>query len=259
MKQTPLLSLMNEKYKLNSSEKNYAFILCGNVLVNGDRKRNPGEKIDINSEITITEKKYVSRGGIKLEHALRSWNIDAAGKGFLDAGSSTGGFTDCLLQNGALFVHSVDVGYNQIDYSLRNNSRVILHENTNIMLVDSLSPMPEIGTADLSFRSIVKAASKILDLVTEQKLIALIKPQFETDRSNLNKGVILNRGILEETLNMVIDRLFDEKSYVQAVLKSPVSGRKGNVEFLFLITREESTDKLKIKESLAGIIPDINN
>ena len=122
---------MNEKYKSNSSEKNYALILCGNVLVDGVRIRKPGEKIDLNSDISIEEKKFVSRGGLKLEHAIGFWNIGIEGKGFLDAGSSTGGFTDCLLQHGAKKVYAIDVGYGVLHWKLRNDPRVISMEKTN--------------------------------------------------------------------------------------------------------------------------------
>lgn len=250
MKSASLLSLMNEKYKSNSSEKNYALILCGNVLADGVRIRLPGQKIDINAEISIEEKKFVSRGGLKLEHAIGFWNIGIEGKGFLDAGSSTGGFTDCLLQHGALFVHSVDVGYNQIDYNLRNNKNVILHEKTNIMHIESLDPVPDIGVADLSFRSINRAASKILSLVSERRLIALVKPQFETGSENLKKGIVQSKTVLEETLLKVIDSLFDENAFVLDIIKSPVSGRKGNNEFLFYITGDSPVNTAGLKNDL---------
>ncbi len=254
MKRSSLLSIMNERFKTRTSEENYALILCGNVYVNGSRIRQPGEKVDLNAEITLSSKRYVSRGGLKLERALDYWKIEVSGKGFLDAGCSTGGFTDCLIQNGADFVHSVDVGYNQMDYSLKKNSRVILHEKTNIMNIESLSPVPSMGVADLSFRSIARAASKILDLVSEKKLIALVKPQFETERDNLQKGVISRLDVLEETLIRVIDRLYEEKSFVQSIISSPVQGMKGNNEFLFLITREELLPSDKLKQSISEII-----
>lgn len=245
---------MNEKYKSNSSEKNYALILCGNVLVDGVRIRKPGEKIDLNSDISIEEKKFVSRGGLKLDHAVEYWNIEIAGKGFLDAGSSTGGFTDCLLQRGALFVHSVDVGYNQIDFTLRNSKKVILHEKTNIMDIETLDPQPAIGTADLSFRSINRAASKILSLVSEKKLIALVKPQFETDSSKLEKGIVQSRTVLEETLLKVADSLFEERAFVLDIIKSPVTGRKGNREFFFYISGDKPDNTKKLENKINELV-----
>ncbi|MCL2295196.1 MAG: TlyA family RNA methyltransferase [Spirochaetes bacterium] len=255
MSATSLLALLNKTFGSDKKEENYALILCGNVFVNGEKIKNPAEKVDKNSKITINKKKYVSRGGFKLEYALDFWKIPIEGKILIDAGSSTGGFTDCLLKRGAQFVHSVDVGYNQIDYLLRNNKRVILHEKTNIMDIESLLPPADIGVADLSFRSITNAASKILDLTKEKKLIALIKPQFETEKSNLEKGVLESSLALGETLFAVIDKLFNEKSYVWDLVQSPIKGTKGNREFFFLITREE-TEKSKIKEKLALLLPD---
>lgn len=257
MKKVPLLSLLNGKFSGNTSEENYALILCGDVLVNGNRIKNPAEKINPDDEITLAQKQYVSRGGIKLAHAIEKWKIDVRGKVFLDAGSSTGGFTDCLLQHGALCVHAVDVGYNQIDYTLRSDSRVIVHERTNIMLVESLFPEPEIGVADLSFRSIARAASRILDLVTGKKLIALIKPQFETERTNLKKGVLHERKALEETLFSVIAKLESEGSYVHDVLLSPVQGKKGNNEFLFLISRNKIKNSKTVMDKITGLISGI--
>jgi len=255
MSNISLLALLNNHFGSDKKEENYALILCGNVLVNGVKIKDPAEKVDKNSEIAIVKKKYVSRGGYKLEYALDYWKITAEGKVFIDAGSSTGGFTDCLLQRNALFVHAIDVGYNQIDYLLRNDKRVILHEKTNIMNINSLSPPADIGVADLSFRSITNAASKILDLTMEKKLIALVKPQFETERHNLKKGIIENSVILKETLIAVIDKLFDEKSFVQDIVQSPVKGTKGNREFLFFITRDE-LGKEEIKKKLSFLLPD---
>jgi len=254
MSNASLLALLNERYGNDKKEENYALILCGNILVNGVKIKDPKEKVNKNSDITIIKKKYVSRGGNKLEYALDHWQIAADGKVFVDAGSSTGGFTDCLLKRSALCVHSVDVGYNQISYLLRNDRRVILHEKTNIMDICSLSPPADIGVADLSFRSIKNAASKILDLTAEKKLIVLIKPQFETEAYNLEKGVIENPSVLKETLLTVIDKLFDEKSFVQDIVQSPIKGAKGNSEFFFLITRER-LEKDAIKEKLSFLFP----
>ncbi|MCL2705024.1 MAG: TlyA family RNA methyltransferase [Spirochaetaceae bacterium] len=257
MSNTSLLALLNEHFGKDKAEENYALILCGNVIVNGAKIKDPKQKVDKNARITILKKKYVSRGGYKLEHALDHWKIAAEGKVFVDAGSSTGGFTDCLLKRNALFVHAIDVGYNQIDYSLRNDKRVILHEKTNIMDINSLAPSANIGVADLSFRSIANAASKILDLTTEKKLIVLIKPQFETKKNNLEKGIIESASILKETLLKVIDKLFNEESYIQDIVQSPIKGAKGNREFFFLITREK-IEKDKVKEKLSLLFSDFS-
>lgn len=256
MRYSSLLSVMNERFPFNRPEENYALIVCGNVLVNNVKMRNSSEKIDPASEIIISEKKYVSRGGLKLEHALGYWGINAAGKVFLDAGSSTGGFTDCLLQHGARYVHSVDVGYNQIDYSLRNDKRVILHEKTNIMEVESLSPVPDIGVADLSFRSIVKAAARIIDLVAEKKLIALVKPQFEARKEHLVRGIVSSDKALEEILIKVAENLSGEGIAVQDAVSSPISGRKGNREFFFFLTGESGKKHISRSDLLIRLFRD---
>jgi 23S rRNA (cytidine1920-2'-O)/16S rRNA (cytidine1409-2'-O)-methyltransferase len=168
------------------------------------------------------------------------WDIPVEGKGFLDAGCSTGGFTDCLLQGGASFVHAVDVGYNQLDYSLRVNSKVYVHEKTNIMHIENLDPVPFGAVADLSFRSIADAAAKTLTLVSGKFLIALVKPQFEVeDPDESFDGIIRNTEEIYSIALEVLNKLWDEGSYVEKTALSPVKGRKGNQELLFLIRSEE--------------------
>ena len=138
MKKLPFLQLAIKKFPAASRKELYAAILCGEIKVNGGRIKDPKEMINSNSILEIKNKAFVSRGGIKLDYALSEWNIDVEDKVFIDAGSSTGGFTDCLLKRGAKYVHSVDVGYNQLDYSIRSNNRVIVHERTNIMNINEL-------------------------------------------------------------------------------------------------------------------------
>ena len=152
-----------------------ALVSCRNVYVDGELCTDPKQMFDKNACVEIIFPKYVSRGGFKLEKALFSFNLDVSGLVMLDAGSSTGGFTDCLLQNGAKAVHSVDVGFNLLDFKLRSDDRVIVHEKQNIMtLSDSdLVPKPQAAVADLSFRSINGAASHVLDLVGGTWMVAL--------------------------------------------------------------------------------------
>lgn len=219
----------------------YSKIMCGEILVNGEKISNPSNKVYTDSTIKIVEKKFVSRGGLKLESALDEWDIKTSGKTFLDAGSSTGGFTDCLLKRGAAGVHAVDVGYNQLAYVLRTDKRVSVHEKCNIMHLDQLTPVPDAAVADLSFRSISGAARHIIDLTTERWLIALVKPQFEIDPSVYPDftGIIKDKSILNFVLNDVLKEIKGKGLYVEKVMLSPVKGRKGNTEFLFLI-RDDS-------------------
>lgn len=237
MRKVPLLTLLKKKYPGFSGDKLYSHILCGEVIVDGGVIKNPKELFSPDAEVVLADKKYVSRGGFKLEKALDYWHLDVKGKVVLDAGSSTGGFTDCLLQHGAALVHAVDSGSNQLDFKLRQNPAVLVREKTNIMDVESLDPQPDIAVCDLSFRSIVYAASHILSLTREKKLIALVKPQFE-ERGLVPgfDGVIRKdedvRRVLAET-----ERLLEEdNSYIVDMIESPILGTKGNREFLCIIT-----------------------
>ena len=246
-KRVRLLDLLQTRFPEISKKELHARAVCGEVFVGGERVRDPGTPVDPQAELSLTRAPYVSRGGEKLEHALMSWNLPVRGKIFLDAGSSTGGFTDCLLQHGAEGVHAVDVGYNQIDFSLRTDSRVFLHERTNLMELTSLNPAPEAATADLSFRSIVGAAVKLLELTREEWAVVLIKPQFEyaagagagnTGAPGDFAGVIESPKRLAEVLRETVSRLDNRGIPVLRLLESPIRGRKGNREFLALIGRE---------------------
>lgn len=240
MKKINLLDLLCQNYPQREKKELFSDILCGNVKIQDETIRDPKRKVSANCIPRILEKQYVSRGGYKLEKVLDYWNIKVNGQGFLDAGASTGGFTDCLLQRGASFVHAVDVGYNQLDYSLRSDCRVYVHERTNIMHLESLDPMPVGAVADLSFRSIRDAASKILSLTKDHFLIALVKPQFEVQRPDDSfDGIVRNKKEIHQIAADVIWRLRMENCFVGKVDLSPVKGKKGNQELLFLISDKE--------------------
>ena len=254
MKKAPLLALLKKLYPEFSQDKLYSSVLCGDVTVNGGVIRNPKEIFPADAEVEIADKKYVSRGGFKLEKALSFWNIDVKGKVVLDAGSSTGGFTDCLLQNGAACVHAVDSGFNQLAFKLRQDSRVIVKEKTNIMDVAVLEPIPDIAVCDLSFRSIVHAASHILSLTREKALVALVKPQFEergltADFDGIIRSVQELRKVLAETAKL----LWEDGSFIADITESPVLGTKGNREFLCVITAEEKKSLDEILEKIERI------
>ena len=254
MSKISLFQLLKNRYPEKSNNENYAAILCGDVSVNNERIKDPSFKAAPDSEVVINTKKYVSRGGYKIEKALTYWKINVEGKVILDAGSSTGGFTDCLLQHGAAGVHAVDVGYNQLDYQLRKDKRVFVHERENIMKIESLDPRPEIGTADLSFRSIKGAAAKIIQLVSENILIALIKPQFEADSTDPDfKGVVKSIEKLKNILISVSEELAEENVYVRDIIESPIEGKKGNREFLALLTDKQELDQIHISEKILSL------
>lgn len=254
MKKISLLKLLEKYYPETESERLYSAVLCGDVFVEGEKVRNPKEMFSPDSMVVIESRKFVSRGGFKLEKALTEWNIDVKGKMVLDAGSSTGGFTDCLLQHGASLVHAVDSGFNQLDFTLRQNPRVVVHEKTNIMDVEMLEPMPQLSVADLSFRSITGAASRILSLTEDKFLIALIKPQFE-ERGLVKDfdGIIRRTEDLKKVLTETVRLLFEEGSYVAAITESPFRGTKGNREFLSIITGREQVSFEEISEKIGQI------
>lgn len=243
MKRVRLLDLMCSLYPHTQRERLMANIVCRDVRVNGELVCDPKQFVDAQSSITIETGGYVSRGALKLEHALKLWQVDVRGKVFLDAGASTGGFTDCLLSFGAAFVYAVDVGYNQLDYRLRSDQRVRVMERTNIMHVRDLDPVPDAAVADLSFRSITGAASHILSVTAAPLLIALIKPQFETDhRLSSFNGVVSSRVQRHQIIRDTITRLKDQGVALSALTASPVPGRSGNQEYLALLTRAEARE-----------------
>jgi 23S rRNA (cytidine1920-2'-O)/16S rRNA (cytidine1409-2'-O)-methyltransferase len=241
-----LLDALCREYPDCSRDELYRCIMCGEVLVGGETVTDPRSPVSVDRALTIHRRRYVSRGGEKLEAALHAWKIDAAGRSWLDAGASTGGFTDCLLQHGARRVFSVDVGYNQLDYRLRSDDRVAVMERTNILSVDDLDPQPDAAVCDLSFRSLRGVVSHLLDLTREGWGIALLKPQFEAaaeirwgqrDADSVEKGIV--RGSLRDEVIAGTIRSLEEDEGVRVIrrLASPLAGRQGNVEELLLIGR----------------------
>ncbi len=233
-----LLQALRQRFPSESADELTAQVVCRRVLVDGEVVSDPKQPIPKDAQITIDDhKRYVSRGGYKLEGALAAFGLDVAGLTLLDAGASTGGFTDCLLKGGAKTVHAVDVGYNQLDWRLRSDGRVIVYERTNIMEVQQLRPQPEGAVCDLSFRSITKAASHILSLCTEGAfLVALIKPQFETPKGMEGfDGVIREAEVLKAVMEDVLGALIAEGLGIRAVAESPITGTKGNTEFFALL------------------------
>ena len=242
MKKISLLQLLKTRFPDVPHKELYARILCGEVAVDGEHHRNPQTQVPVEAELEFEQRKFVSRGGLKLDAAIRKWRLPVEGRVFLDAGASTGGFTDCLLQHGAGMVHAVDVGYNQLDYSLRTDARVRVAERTNIMHVESLDPLPEAAVADLSFRSLRGAAAHIIGLTGEKWMVGLLKPQFElegitkpAEAADDFNGVVR----VEQTMHIiekVVSFLKEEGLRVEAITESPIAGRKGNREFLLLLT-----------------------
>jgi len=226
-----------DKDLAESREKARALILEGAVLVNGIIVDKAGTLVKPDDVITLSAKMpYVSRGGVKLEHAIKTFNIDVKEKTVMDVGASTGGFTDCLLKFGAKKIYSIDVGYGQFSWMLRGDERVVLLEKTNIRYLDrDLVPdRIDIATIDVSFISLLKVIPKVLEFLTQDgEIVALIKPQFEVGRRDVGKGGVVRE---ESKRTAVVEKIKSESIKmgleVKGVTASPIKGPKGNVEYL---------------------------
>lgn len=251
MKKRTLIDLLAQNYPDIDRERLDAFIVCRNVLAGGRICADKRMKFPEDTPIAFTFDTYVSRGGYKLAHALKAFGLEVKGLCMLDAGSSTGGFTDCLLQSGASLVHAVDVGTNQLSWKLRQDPRVRVHEQQNIMTLASLDPRPQAAVCDLSFRSISGAAGHILSLCGNSWLVSLIKPQFEVPKGQPDfHGVITDPELLREVLLSVYRQLSSEHIAVRDIVKSPITGRKGNTEYLALLALEGALDERSFLEKL---------
>lgn len=236
--------------------KAQAAIMAGNILVNEQKIDKPGTQIKEDAKIREIGKKlpYVSRGGLKLEKALKRFNIEIENKIFADIGASTGGFTDCALQNGAQKVYAVDVGYGQLAWKLRTDERVINMERTNARTLDenTLDDEIDIATIDVAFISLSKILPSILKILAPNGcIIALIKPQFEAGKENVGKkGVVRDPKIHEIVINNIIDMSINIGFFVSGIEYSPVKGPEGNIEYLLYLTRteQEKFDHKLIKE-----------
>jgi 23S rRNA (cytidine1920-2'-O)/16S rRNA (cytidine1409-2'-O)-methyltransferase len=232
----PLVELASAALAPLTREQVIARIVCGDVLVGGERVREPRRSVDEDARITLAASpRFVSRAGLKLEHAVSLWHLPVRGKTFIDAGCSTGGFTDCLLQGGALRVYAVDVGLNQLDYALRRDARVVARERTNVasLTAADFDVQPNAAVADLSFRSLRIAAAHLLSLVSDGWIVALAKPQFEwrQPRGGFD-GVVRDPRVVAEVLTALVRDLWAEGACLSRAVVAPVRGRRGNVEVL---------------------------
>jgi 23S rRNA (cytidine1920-2'-O)/16S rRNA (cytidine1409-2'-O)-methyltransferase len=241
-KKIRLDKLLVERGLAKSRERAQALLLAGKVLVNGQRIDKSGAAVDPDCEIRLLgeDLKYVSRGGLKLERALQHWKIDVSGKACLDVGTSTGGFTDCLLQHGALRVIAVDTGHGQIDFKLRQDPRVRLLEKTNARYL-TRQQLPETVNfiaVDVSFISVTLVLPPVIaaafgDSKSARALVVLIKPQFEAGREHVGKGgIVRDPGIQNEAVEKVRKSVASLSPRSLDVIDSPILGAEGNKEFL---------------------------
>ena len=251
--------LLVERNLIESREKAKAIIMSGIVFVEGQREDKAGTRFDSDVDIELRGEtsKYVSRGGLKLEKAIEKYKLDLKGKICMDVGSSTGGFTDCMLQNGAKKVYAIDVGTNQLAWELRNDDRVVVMEQTNARYLQpgDLKDLIEFASIDVSFISLTKILLAVKNLLIDDgEVVALIKPQFEAGRDKVGKrGVVRDKKIHEQVIKEV-------SAYSSSIAfdcldldYSPITGPKGNIEYLLYLRkgngnkRQEFSD-MQIKE-----------
>lgn len=227
-----------------SREKAKAIIMSGNVFVEGQREDKAGSSFleTVTIEVKENPLKYVSRGGLKLEKAIAQYGVALEGKICMDVGSSTGGFTDCMLQNGAVKVYSVDVGTNQLAWKLRQDERVVSMEKTNIRYLTPEQINDEIAFAsiDVSFISLTKVLIPVRELLAKEgEIVCLIKPQFEAGREKVGKkGVVRDKKVHEEVITLVCDYAANNGFDCLDLNFSPIKGPEGNIEYLLYLKKK---------------------
>ncbi len=238
--------ILKEKGIVPTRSKAQALIMAGAVWVNGKPVTKAGHLVNLDDEIILKDKgcPYVSRAGLKLEKALRHFEIKVREKICLDVGASTGGFTHCLLKHGAKLVYAVDVGYGQLDWRLRNRKDVINIERTNIRYLDPrlITEEPDIATIDTSFISLKIVVPSVVRLIKDNaEIVALIKPQFEAGREKIGKGgIIRDSRVHDQVIDELVTFFKKELSLnVKGLISSPILGAKGNKEFLIHLVKKE--------------------
>ena len=220
--------------------------MAGIVYVDGQKEDKAGSTFDPESEIEVRGNvlPYVSRGGLKLEKAIREFGVSCEGKVCLDIGASTGGFTDCMLQNGAVKVFAIDVGHGQLDWKLRNDPRVVCMEKTNIRYVTpaDIDDVLDFASVDVSFISLTKVLIPARELLRDGgEMVCLIKPQFEAGREKVGKkGVVRDKAVHEEVVERIIEFASQNGFFVKNLEYSPIKGPEGNIEYLVYIRKDET-------------------
>ena len=248
-----------ERGLAESREQAKQLILAGQVLVEGEPQHKPGRLIPVGATIDVKRQlRYVSRGGLKLEKGLQVFQTNVHEKVAVDVGASTGGFTDCLLQHGAKFVYAVDVGYGELAWRLRIDSRVRPIERTNIRTIDlNLFDQPvEIGVIDVAFISLQKVLPVVSQIVEPRgDIIALVKPQFEAGRKHVSKGgVVRHPHIHARVLQEIIQFSREIEWCVMGLTYSPIQGPAGNIEYLLWLNRDYEEHQPDWRDDIEGIV-----
>ena len=251
-----------------TKSKAAAAILAGNVKINDEYITKAGFQINPAKEYEIIVKSmpYVSRGGFKLKKALDAFDFDVSGRVCIDAGASTGGFTDCLLQSGAKFVYAADVGYGQLDWKIRSDERVKVIEKTNLRICDFCDiysegePIADLLVSDMSFISLTKVFENLKKLLCSDfhEMICLIKPQFEAGKDNVEKGgVVRDKKVHEEVIKNVLDCALELDYVIKGLTYSSIKGPSGNIEYLVWISTEGESCQINIKETVISAFEDL--
>lgn len=219
-----------------------SWIMQGKVFVDGEKITKSGTQVSEDEKIThtIEEQKFVSRAGLKLEQALDHFHIDVKGLTVLDAGISTGGFTDCLFQRGAQKVYGVDVGYGDVHDKIRNDERLVLLEKTNLRILESVGELVDLVTLDLSFISVLSVMQTVCKVLKKDgRLIVLIKPQFEASKHEIGAGgIVRDDAVRQAIVDVVVKGIINYGFESKGVIDSPISGAKGNRELLAYFVRK---------------------
>jgi 23S rRNA (cytidine1920-2'-O)/16S rRNA (cytidine1409-2'-O)-methyltransferase len=226
-----------ETGRVESREKAQALIMAGDVLVNGVKATKAGQSVAADAAIEILSRPpYVSRGGLKLAAALHHFHISVKDRVCLDVGSSTGGFTDCLLQHSAGRVHAVDVGAGQLDWRLRNDPRVVVHEgiNARYLQADQIGEPVDLIVCDVSFISVTLILPALAPLFRppDTQLVILIKPQFEAGKGEVGKGGIVRDPVAHDAACKKVESAVQQFGFITGIVESPIAGAEGNKEFL---------------------------
>lgn len=257
--------LLVNKGLADSREKAKSIIMSGIVYVDNNKEDKAGSTFDVNANIEVRGNtlRYVSRGGLKLEKAMDNFGVTLDGKVTMDVGASTGGFTDCMLQNGAVKVYSVDVGHGQLAWKLRNDERVVCMEKTNIRYVtpEDIDDKIEFASIDVSFISLTKVLPPVKELLTDNgEIVCLIKPQFEAGREKVGKkGVVRDKKVHEEVIETIVSYARAIGFKTRALSFSPIKGPEGNIEYLLYITKDDKCEdimfdiKALVEESHASL------
>lgn len=246
-----------------SREKAKAVIMSGIVYVNGQKEDKPGSVFEETAVVEVrgTALKYVSRGGLKLEKAMECFGVSLDGKICMDVGASTGGFTDCMLQNGAVKVYSIDVGHGQLDWKLRNDERVICMERTNIRYVtpEDIPDAIEFASIDVSFISLAKVLGPVQKLLAPRAHVAaLIKPQFEAGREKVGKkGVVREKSTHLEVIERVMETALCMGFDILNLEYSPIRGPEGNIEYLVHLHNHGETDVSGLERAAHNLVENL--